>query len=93
MDERVEQLGTAKAEGLGSHDLHDIGQAAEQGRVSTLLIAESAYEQTLGSQGAQLADIADACNQVIKTDGEVFICDDRQMPGEATLAAIYRYKI
>lgn len=92
MTERVEQFGAAQVGGLGSDDPEQIETAAEQGQVATLLVAESAYGQSLGTADEQLSDIAKALSAVLKMDGEVFVCDDQQMPGEANIAAIYRYK-
>lgn len=91
MAEQIERFGTAKAGDFGSDKVEEIDQAATRGQIATLFVAQSAYDQAQGSSDGNLKKVASVCNQTLLTDGEVFICDDSQMPTESSMAAIYRF--
>jgi hypothetical protein len=93
LSERLEQYAVAASRDLGSDDLDEIATAARQAQVATLLVAESAHAgRTAQQSNEQVTQIAAICTDVLRGGGEVYVCDDPQMPNDATLAAIYRYQ-
>jgi hypothetical protein len=90
----------AHSRGLGSDDLEQIAQAAEAGRVATLLLEADrsvagrpddepgSITQTDPNVDDALDDLAE---RVAKTGGRVLVIPVDQMPTRTGLAAIYRY--
>ncbi len=99
----AEELGSARAKGLGSDNLAEVAKAAAEGRVSRLLIeAERQIGASLqnGSGSINLADLEnpqvddlldDLGELVEKMGGQVVVLPVDRMPCRTGLAAIYRH--
>jgi len=102
--DEVGQYNQAKANGLGSDSVDDVIEAAEAGRVSTLLIEEGriiakrlrnkitgTFEMMDLTQPV-LDDLLDDIGEVVsKMGGTVRIIPQAKMPSKTGLAAIFRY--
>ena len=76
-----ERLGTALAANQASQDLAEITNAAQTGKVDTLLICDATCEST-----------NQAVVATIQQGGQVYRCQDEAVPGtQSKVAAIYRY--
>jgi hypothetical protein len=102
--ENVEKYNEAKANALGSDSIEEVIEAAEAGRVNTLLIeegkiiAERLRNQLTGTYEPidltqpKLDDLLDDIGElVIKMGGTVLIIPQNTMPSKTGLAAIFRY--
>jgi hypothetical protein len=99
----IDQFRTAQAQGAASDNVMQVSEAAAVGRVGTLLVEQGRqiggrFDRTSGKvelgdiSNAGVADILDdVAEQVIRTDGQVFIVPPEQMPTGSGIAAIYRY--
>jgi hypothetical protein len=99
----ADEFTAAQSNGLGSHDVAQVAQAATTGRVATLLIESNRLvagrlDSTTGQ--VQLADLSDPHvddllddlgDLVEKMGGRVVVVPAERMPVETGLAAIYRY--
>jgi hypothetical protein len=81
----VERFNAARAAGRGDDRLPEVSQAAESGRVASLLLRAEVDEAELEER---LDDLAE---QVLRTGGEVVVVPAARMPVPDALAAIYRY--
>lgn len=98
-----DQFMAAKAHRKGSDELMPVLEAAAVGRVGWLLVDGSKQIPGWVDKGTgqvREADIEDPraddvlddlAEMVLSTDGEVLVLPPDQMPGDAGLAAIYRY--
>jgi hypothetical protein len=100
----VGKYNQAKANGLGSDSIDDVIEAAESGRVGTLLIEEGRIiakrlrNKTTGTFEAmdltqpKLDDLLDDIGELVnKLGGKVLIIPQNRMPSKTGLAAIFRY--
>ena len=99
----ADEFAVAKSKGLGSDDLAQVAQAADAGRVATLLIeADRQIAGRLDSSTGrvevadlshpQVDDLLDDLGELVgKMGGWVMIIPAEQMPGRTGLAATYRY--
>lgn len=93
----------AHAKALGSDDVSAVAEAALAGRVATLLLdgdrripgqidhesGEVALDELLNPETDDVLD--DLGELVLKTDGEVWVVPESQMPTKTGVAAIYRF--
>jgi hypothetical protein len=98
-----DQFMAAKAHQQGSDELMPVLEAAAVGRVGWLMVDGSkqiAGRVDKGTGQVRQADLEDPraddvlddlAEMVLSTDGEVLVLPPEQMPGDAGLAAIYRY--
>ncbi|MCC5929514.1 MAG: hypothetical protein JJU28_09735 [Cyclobacteriaceae bacterium] len=104
LTEMVEKYNEAKANDLGSDSIDEVIGAAEEGRVSTLLIeegriiAERLRNQLTGTfkpidlTQPKLDDLLDDIGELVNNrGGTVLIIPQTNMPSKTGLAAIYRY--
>jgi hypothetical protein len=102
VDDAIERFGTAKAQGLASEHLVDIVRAAQDGRVDTLFVDEGTmlwgtvdphHDVVLSEEpqdgDEELLNMASIC--ALQTHATVYQLPSGRMPGEAPLAAIFRY--
>jgi release factor family 3 len=99
----VERFGSARANGLGSDDLADIGRAAAAGGISALLIEADRvipgrFDPVSGAvEFAALGDprvddlLDDLAEQTLRTGGEVVIVPGERMPTDTGIAAVRRF--
>ena len=95
--------GAGQAKGQGASDLADIGKAAVEGRVATLLIeadrviAGKVDASTGAVQAGALGDpevddlLDDLGELVLKAGGEVVMVPTERMPTHTGAAAVYRF--
>ncbi len=99
----IDQFKVARAHRTGSDQIAEVAQAAADGRVGSLLVAENAripgrldrahgrIEQA-SAVGPDADDVVDElAEMVLRMDGQVIALPPEQMPTEAGIAAIYRY--
>lgn len=98
--EAVERLAALHGGGDGraALGLDDVVRAADEGRVDTLLLAEGAsaslHEEAQGavqSVDAAMDPFDTAAAQTLRQDGDVYLVESEDLPGEAVAAAILRY--
>lgn len=99
----IDQFNAARAHNMGSEHLQEVAQAAANGRVSALIVAENAHipgrlDRTSGQiEAADLSEpdvddvLDDLAEMVLRMDGQVIAVPPEMMPTDAGLAAIYRY--
>jgi len=98
----VEEFTEARARGLGSDNLEEVLQAANDGRVAMLLI-ESSHEiagriddetglrNLEGMNKENADDLLDDLGELVgNTGGQVLVVPTERMPGKTGLAAIFR---
>ncbi|TWU04909.1 baeRF3 domain-containing protein [Stieleria varia] len=85
--DQVERFGTAVAQSKGSCDISEITEAAETGRVDTVMLSSE-----IATSDRVSADQANAvlC-QTLQHGGEVFCCPADQVPFDSGIAAVFRY--
>jgi stalled ribosome rescue protein Dom34 len=94
----------AKANGLGSDKIEEVVEAAEAGRVDTILIeadrviAERLRNKNTGrfkqadSTQPKLDDLLDDIGELVtRMGGKVMVIPPEKMPAKTGLAAIFRY--
>lgn len=104
LDHIVEKFSQEKANGKGSDDMKEIGVAAVEGKIETLIIeADRMMSNKLTNQvtgniqnrdltNPKVDDLLDDLGElVIKMGGNVMVLPVDKMPSEAGLAAIFRY--
>lgn len=99
----VDRFNAARANGTGSDGLTQIGIAAAEGRVGTLLVeadreipgrfdAETGIIRQASPTDRSVDDLLDDIGeQVMRTGGEVVIVPKERMPTDTGLAAIFRF--
>ncbi|HAQ74088.1 baeRF3 domain-containing protein [Stutzerimonas nitrititolerans] len=99
----INQFGTSHGKGLASDQLEEIGQAAVQGRVATLLVEAErqipgCVDKTEGkaipaeSDAATTPDLLDELTiWTLEQGGEVIVVPVERMPTQSGAAAIYRF--
>ena len=99
----IDAYGAGQAKGQGASDLADIGKAAVEGRVATLLIeadrviAGKVDASTGAVQAGALGDpevddlLDDLGELVLKAGGEVVMVPTERMPTHTGAAAVYRF--
>ncbi|RRV15082.1 hypothetical protein [Pseudomonas saudiphocaensis] len=99
----LNQFGTSHGKGLASDQLEDIGQAATEGRVATLLVEAErqipGYVDKAEGKATPAADDAattpDLLDELtiwtLEQGGEVIVVPTERMPTQSGAAAIYRY--
>ena len=99
----INQFGTSHGKGLASDQLEEIGQAAAQGRVATLLVEAErqipgVVDKTEGkatpaeSDAATTPDLLDELTiWTLEQGGEVIVVPVERMPTQTGAAAIYRF--
>lgn len=99
----INQFGTSHGKGLASDQLEEIGQAAVQGRVATLLVEaerqipgrvdKAEGKATPAENGdATTPDLLDELTiWTLEQGGEVIVVPTERMPTNSGAAAIYRY--
>ena len=99
----VEEFMEARARGLGSDQLEEVLQAANDGRVAMLLIefsrknagqtdGESGLRNSAGMDKANIDDLLDDLGELVgNMGGQVLVVPTERMPGKTGLAAIFRY--
>lgn len=99
----INQFGTSHGKGLASDQLEDIGQAAVQGRVATLLVEaerqipgyvdKAEGKATPAQNGAATTpDLLDELTiWTLEQGGEVIVVPVERMPTQSGAAAIYRF--
>lgn len=83
----AERLGLAESRDQGSRDLDAIASAAEQGRVDTLYVRADLAD----GPGQQRQRCAGVVSQVLRTGGDVLVCDAEPDASDSGCAAVYRY--
>ncbi|HSQ45665.1 MAG TPA: hypothetical protein VLM44_01965 [Lutibacter sp.] len=104
LDSVVEKFAQEKANGKGSDDMKEIGVAAVEGKIETLIIeadrmmANKLTNQVTGNiqnrdlTNPKVDDLLDDLGElVIKMGGNVMVLPADKMPSETGLAAIFRY--
>lgn len=104
LDTLVEKFAQEKADGKGSDDMKEIGVAAVEGRIDTLIIEAdrmipnkltnlvTGNIQNRDLTNPKVDDLLDDLGElVIKMGGNVMVLPSEKMPSETGLAAIYRY--
>lgn len=103
MEGLLNQFGTSHGKGLASDQLEEIGQAAAQGRVATLLVEAErqipgCVDKTEGkatpatSEAATTPDLLDELTiWTLEQGGEVVVVPVERMPTQSGAAAIYRF--
>jgi hypothetical protein len=104
LEARIEKFNQAKSNGLGSDKMDEVIEAAEAGRVDTLLIeAHRVIAKRLRNKITGTFEMADVTQPVLddqldevgeivyKMGGTVVIIPKAQMPVDTGLAAIFRY--
>jgi len=104
LDSLVEKFSQEKANGKGSDDMKEIGVAAVEGKIETLIIeadrmiANKLTNQVTGNiqnrdlTNPKVDDLLDDLGElVIKMGGNVMVLPAEKMPSETGLAAIFRY--
>jgi len=104
LDQAIEAYRAARSHKRGDDDLHEVAQAAAQGRIRQLLVEEGRqiWGQLDRASGAitpgaphKNPDDADLLDQiaelVLAKGGEVFVVPKDKMPTTTGLAATYRY--
>lgn len=104
LDSLVEKFAQEKANGKGSDDMKEIGVAAVEGKIETLIIeadrmmANKLTNQVTGNiqnrdlTNPKVDDLLDDLGElVIKMGGNVMVLPADKMPSETGLAAIFRY--
>lgn len=104
LDSLLEKFGQEKANGKGSDDKKEIGVAAVEGKIETLIIEadrmmankltnlETGNIQNRDLTNLKVDDLLDDLGElVIKMGGNVMVLPSEKMPSETGLAAIYRY--
>lgn len=104
LDSLVEKFAQEKANGKGSDDMKEIGVAAVEGKIETLIIeadrmiANKLTNQVTGNiqnrdlTNPKVDDLLDDLGElVIKMGGNVMVLPAEKMPSETGLAAIFRY--
>jgi hypothetical protein len=104
LDSLVARFEQARANGLGSDNIEEVVEAAEAGRVDTLLveadrvIAERLRNKNTGtfkqadSTQPKLDDLLDDIGELVtRMGGKVIVIPPEKMPAKTGLAAIFRY--
>lgn len=103
LDKLAEQFNQAKADGIGSDTMEEIGVAAAQGRVGTLLlevdrVIPGRVDKETGEIGAadlehpEIDDLLDDIGElVLHKGGKVVVVPVDKMPTFTGIAAIFRY--
>lgn len=104
LDSLVEKFAQEKANGKGSDDMREIGVAAVEGKIETLIIeadrmiANKLTNQVTGNiqnrdlTNPKVDDLLDDLGElVMKKGGNVMVLPADKMPSETGLAAIFRY--
>ena len=104
LDTLVEKFAQEKADGKGSDDMKEIGVAAVEGRIDTLIIEAdrmipnkltnlvTGNIQNRDLTNPKVDDLLDDLGElVIKMGGNVMVLTSEKMPSETGLAAIFRY--
>jgi len=104
LDDVVDKYNQAKADSLGSDSIEDVTDAAEAGRVDTLLIEEGRIIakrlrnkargtfESMDLAQPKLDDLLDDIGELVnKMGGKVLIIPQDKMPSTTGLAAIFRY--
>lgn len=81
---RIEKLNTEIAQGRGSEKIEEIMKESESGRLRSLFI-------NLDLGGMDVLDADKLVQDVMLTDGEVVLVDDKLTDFSAGVAAMYRY--
>jgi hypothetical protein len=100
----AKRFGQAKANGLGTDEMADVGKYTAAGRVDTLLLeanrviagkitdTSTGATQTDNIENPEVNDLLDDLGElVIKMGGQVMVIPSERMPVETGLAAIFRY--
>jgi hypothetical protein len=103
LEKLAEQFNQSKANRIGSDTIEEIGKAAAQGRIDTLLLEsdrvifgkidrETGAIETSESQNPQVDDVLDDIGElVVEKGGKVVIVPVDKMPTFTGVAAIFRY--
>lgn len=103
LDKLAEQFNQAKANGIGSDTLEEIGVAAAQGRVDTLILesnrvisgrinSETGSVEAADLEHPEIDDLLDDIGElVLHKGGNVVIVPVEKMPTFTGIAAIFRY--
>lgn len=104
LDSLVEKFAQEKANGKGSNDMKEIGVAAVEGKIETLIIeadrmiANKLTNQVTGNiqkrdlMNPKVDDLLDDLGElVIKMGGNVMVLPAEKIPSDTGLAAIFRY--
>lgn len=103
LDKLAEQFNQAKADGIGSDTMEEIGEAAAQGRVDTLLLEsdrvipgrvdrETGVIEPADLEYPEIDDLLDDIGElVLHKGGNVIIVPVDKMPTFTGIAAIFRY--
>jgi hypothetical protein len=103
IDALGETFGRARAKGLASDDLEEVGAAIAAGRVGTLLVDADRkigghFDETSGAivpgelTNPHIDDVLDdLAEHVEKRNGEAFVLPAAQMPSDTGVAAIFRF--
>jgi hypothetical protein len=100
----AKRFGQAKANGLGTDEMADVGKYTAAGRVDILLLeanrviagkitdTSTGATQTDNIEDPEVNDLLDDLGElVIKMGGQVMVIPSERMPVETGLAAIFRY--
>lgn len=103
LDKLAEQFNQAKADGIGSDTMEEIGEAAAQGRVDTLLLEsdriipgrvdrETGIIEAADLEHPEIDDLLDDIGElVLHKGGNVVIVPVEKMPTFTGIAGIFRY--
>lgn len=103
LDKLAEQFNQSKANGIGSDTMEEIGKAAAEGRVDTVLLEsdrvifgkidrETGALEATESKNDQVDDLLDDIGElVVQKGGKVVIVPVEKMPTFTGIAAIFRY--
>jgi hypothetical protein len=103
ISDAVDQYRTARPRGAGEDNIAQVSESAAVGRVGTLLVDEGRRVWGRVDRGTGRVELAEkgqpgvvdvldeVAEQVLRTDGQVFVIPTEQMPSKTGLAAIYRY--
>jgi hypothetical protein len=78
----IDSFNQAKANSLGSDDLHKIKKAVADKRIKIMMIEENRDIST---------ELDKIVTQVIKDKGQIIVLTEEQMPSDTGIAAIYRF--
>lgn len=103
LDKLAEQFNQAKANGIGSDTMEEIGEAAAQGRVDTLLLEsdrvipgrinrETGEIESADLEHPEIDDLLDDIGElVLHKGGDLVVVPVEKMPTFTGIAAIFRY--
>src|SRR5690606_37840147 len=103
LDKLAEQFNQAKANGIGSDTMEEIGEAAAQGRVDTLLLEsdrvipgrinrETGEIESAHLEHPEIDDLLDDIGElVLHKGGNLVVVPVEKMPTFTGIAAIFRY--